>query len=286
MKYLLLFFALFHFFNPLFAVVEVGKPAPEIELPTSDGKTIKLSDYKGKIVLVDFWASWCGPCREANEEVIEVFNEYNKIGFEILSISLDRKKEYWQRAIRDDKLPWKGHVCDLREWNSPAVINYAVEALPSTFLVDEHGIVIAIDVDYYDLKKLLKKHYNQTKVFPRVTANQVCISTESKLELYNDNGKLEIKHQGENLDMTNFKAGDYMLKLEGKEFHIQKIAPVKNPIYILNEKIMNENESKIEFYSVHGTVLFSSTSKEILLKEILETECKYLICNQYVLKIK
>ena len=141
MKYLLLFFALFHFFNPLFAVVEVGKPAPEIELPTSDGKTIKLSDYKGKIVLVDFWASWCGPCRQENPNVVKAYNQYKDKGFTILGVSLDQKKEPWLKAIEKDQLTWS-HVSDLKYWQNEVAVQYGINSIPASYLLDPNGKII------------------------------------------------------------------------------------------------------------------------------------------------
>jgi len=123
-----------------------GSQAPEIELKSPKGKTIKLSDLRGKVVLVDFWASWCGPCRRENPNVVEAYNKYRKSkftsgkGFEVLSISLDRKKEPWIEAIRKDGLIWKNHV-----WDNKGTVSrkYQVSSIPTAFLVDGNGGIIA-----------------------------------------------------------------------------------------------------------------------------------------------
>ena len=120
----------------------VGKQAPEISLPDTEGKFISLSSYKGKYVLVDFWASWCGPCRHENPNVVEAFNKYRNKNFTILGVSLDMKKKAWQKAIVDDNLNW-AHISDLKQWSSDVVPLYNINGIPFNVLVDPYGIVIA-----------------------------------------------------------------------------------------------------------------------------------------------
>lgn len=122
--------------------VKVGQVAPEISLKTPEGKTINLSDLRGKYVLIDFWASWCKPCRAENPNVVRVYNEYKDKGFEILGVSLDRNKEAWVNAIEQDGLQWP-HVSDLQFWNSVAAKTYGVSSIPYTVLLDKEGKVIA-----------------------------------------------------------------------------------------------------------------------------------------------
>jgi peroxiredoxin len=124
--------------------VAVGAEAPEIALPDTNGTTVALSSMRGKYVLIDFWASWCGPCRNENPNVVRMYNKFKDKGFDILSVSLDQpgKREAWVRAIRNDGLTWH-HVSDLKFWQSEAAQRYGVNAIPATFLVDKTGKIIA-----------------------------------------------------------------------------------------------------------------------------------------------
>ncbi len=117
----------------------IGSPAPEISLNDKDGNPILLSSMKGKVVLVDFWASWCKPCRAENPFVVGLYNKYKSKGFDIYSVSLDFKKEAWLEAIAKDKLTWKNHVSDLKQWQSPVVGLYGFEGIPFTVLLDRNG---------------------------------------------------------------------------------------------------------------------------------------------------
>ncbi len=123
-------------------LVAVGQPAPEISLPTPVGETLKLSDLRGKVILIDFWASWCRPCRIENPAVVAAYNKYKDKGFDILGVSLDRDKGQWLSAIEKDGLTWH-HVSDLQFWQSEAARAYGVNAIPYTVLVDAKGKVIA-----------------------------------------------------------------------------------------------------------------------------------------------
>ena len=125
----------------------IGAQAPEISLPGPDGKVRSLSAMKGKVVLLDFWASWCRPCRMANPHVVEMYNKYKSKGFDVFSVSLDRpgQKDAWVAAIQQDGLVWDNHVSDLQYWNSAPAGTYGVRSIPSTFLIDREGKIVALN---------------------------------------------------------------------------------------------------------------------------------------------
>lgn len=132
----------------------IGKPAPELSLPDINGKQISLSSYKGKYVLVDFWASWCLPCRRENPNVVQAFNKYKNKNFTILGVSLDKEKEDWLDAIQHDKLAWT-QVSDLQEWNSTAVTTFNFNGIPFNVLIDPDGKIIGQSLRGPDLDQKL-----------------------------------------------------------------------------------------------------------------------------------
>ena len=123
-----------------------GSPAPDIVLNDPSGKERKLSSLRGKIVLIDFWASWCRPCRIENPNVVRLYNEYKNKGFDIFSVSLDNNKAAWENAIKADNLIWENHVSDLKGWASEGGKLYRVQSIPYTVLIDKEGKVIAINL--------------------------------------------------------------------------------------------------------------------------------------------
>lgn len=120
----------------------VGVLAPDFTMNDTEDQPVQLSSLRGKVVMIDFWASWCGPCRQENPNVVKLYEQYHSKGFEIIGVSLDRTKEDWIKAIKDDNLKWI-HVSDLKYWQNAAAQLYSVTAIPQTYLLDQDGKIIA-----------------------------------------------------------------------------------------------------------------------------------------------
>lgn len=143
--------------------LNVGNVAPNIEMQGVDGKMISLKSLRGKVVLIDFWASWCGPCRHENPNVVEAYNKYKSAkfkegkGFTVFSVSLDAHKEAWTKAIDQDKLDWKYHVCDFKKWNNEAARLYKINSIPASYLIDANGVIVGKNLRGIELHTAIDK---------------------------------------------------------------------------------------------------------------------------------
>lgn len=147
-------------FSFLFSTVVNAQPkqgqlATEIALPSVNGDTIRLSSLKGKVVFLDFWASWCAPCRVSNKNLVKLYSKYKNKGFEILGISLDDEKKKWKNAIKQDKITWL-QVNDGGGWEAKTAQAWNISAIPTSFLIDKEGRLLAMDLEGKELEKAVK----------------------------------------------------------------------------------------------------------------------------------
>jgi thiol-disulfide isomerase/thioredoxin len=146
--------------------IEIGNQAPDIAIENAEGQIIKLSSLRGKIVLIDFWASWCGPCRKENPAVLNAYKKYkDKVfidsaqGFTIYSISLDKNKKAWLEAIKKDNLIWENHVCSFKDWKDTSTVKYGIPGtgIPMNWLIDKNGIILEKNLRGKRLETALRK---------------------------------------------------------------------------------------------------------------------------------
>ena len=139
-----------------------GMQAPDIEMPDRNGKMRKLSSLRGKVVLLDFWASWCRPCRGENPNVVKLYHKYHNWGFEIFSVSLDKSREGWLSAIEQDGLVWENHVSELQGWNCSGGKTYGISSIPATVLIAPDGTIIARNLRGADLERALEEIFEES----------------------------------------------------------------------------------------------------------------------------
>lgn len=140
---------------------DIGAKAQSFKAPNPEGEMLSLEDAMGKLTLIDFWASWCKPCRIENPNVVKVFNEYKDDGFSIISVSLDKNERGWKKAIKDDNMDWY-HVSNLQYWNEPIAKEWGVRSIPATFLIDENGIIVAKNLRGNALRQKVKEYLDES----------------------------------------------------------------------------------------------------------------------------
>lgn len=266
-----------------YARLKVGDQAPDFTILNQEGKPIKLSSVRGSVVLLDFWASWCMPCRMANTEIVPVYHKYASLGFDMFSVSLDSKKEPWINAIRNDKMDWPHHGSDFKGWESAVAKLYGIESLPSSFLINENGIVIALDPDEYDLeKKLQELFYKQVHFYPILASDKIHFTGKAKFDILNDKGVSVSKGKAEEIDITGLSQGFYTIKVDESTSKFQKIGvespePTFYPSRV-DDGITLSREALYEIYTLTG--------KRLLQGKAIKIDCTTLRSGSYYLSIE
>lgn len=134
-----------------------GENAPDFEVGLVSGERAKLSDLKGKYVLLQFWGSWCGPCRRENPELVELYHQYHERGFEIFSIGIEPNPRMWQNAIKQDGLLWKYHAMESGNFDGAQALQYNIKAIPATFLINPEGVIMGVNLKPVYMEKMLRE---------------------------------------------------------------------------------------------------------------------------------
>ncbi len=265
-----IFSSSFHF---SFAQPKVGQKAPDFEIENPEGKTIRLSDISGNIVLLDFWASWCMPCRQANPDVVAIYQKYHDKGFEIFSVSLDTKREAWINAIKKDQLSWPFHGSDFRGWENEVAELYEVSGIPATFLIDEKGIIIGTDLDEYDLDKKLNFIFNeQVQFYPQTAAGKLFFTAKAKYQIEDLKGNILLKGKSEEVDITGLAASEYVIKYEDKSSRFLKKVSDQALITFYPQRVDDlitlSKDANFEIYNQRGKLIKKGSGGVIVVEDL------------------
>lgn len=252
----------------------VGDKAPEISVQDPTNKTITLSSLRGKIVLIDFWSSSCMPCRMKHMELIKTYNLYKNLGFDILSVSLDTKRDQWLNALRLERMPWPNQGVDLQGWNSKLVNQYGLSGTVSaSFLIDEEGKILKINQNDIELNQTL--HYlvfDQPRFYPTVANEKIYFSVISKYSITDGNGSTVLKGKATEVAIGNLLPGEYTVQYEGKSEKFLKIKSDVSPVTFYPTRtedfITLSRESDYYIYNQRGKLEFKGNGTTIDVRKL------------------
>jgi thiol-disulfide isomerase/thioredoxin len=209
----------------------IGDKAPDFTVTDPNGKPITLSSFRGKLVLVNFWTSSCMPCRVDNPALYKLYSLYKKLGFDVISVSLDTKKDQWLQAIRSDQISWPNNGIDLAGWNSKLVGLYDLKGTPSSFLISEEGEILQINQDEIALEQTV--HYlifDLPRFYPVVATDKIYFNVISKYIVVDGNGSSILKGRAKEVDILKLIPGQYTITYENKEGRFLKVKPSDTPV--------------------------------------------------------
>ncbi len=252
--------------------LQVGDLAPEISLKDSEEKVLHLSDHLKEITIVHFWASWSRACIPMNNQLNQYYNKYKKEGLEIFSVSIDKKKKSWTKAIHDQKIGWKHHVCDFRGLiHSKPAKDYFLFEVPTIFLLDQNGKIIAINPDQTELSSILKRLETNFKILPDRTSEKIFLTKKSDYIITDTSGVSVLAGKGQAINISSLDYGDYIITANQVNHSFEKTDPANDIEFQINYKI----ESIILYQAVNyvlksknGNILMRGYGTSVPYKEL------------------
>ena len=204
----------------------IGDKAPDFTVMNSAGKPITLSTFRGKLILLNFWTSACIPCRVDHPALYQIYNSYKNFDFDVISVSLDTKKDQWLQAVRADQLTWPNNGIDLQGWKSKLVNLYNLKETPTSFLISEECEILQINQDEITLEQTV--HYlifDQPRFYPVVASEKIYFNVISKYSIIDGNGSTVLKGRSKEIAIDKLLPGEYTLNYENESDRFLKVKP-------------------------------------------------------------
>lgn len=260
--------SLFVFFLAVTAVLsaqttlQVGTMAPDISLKDKNGEMIRLSEHRGSLTIVHFWASWSKACKPMNQFLVQSYSKYRKEGLEIFSVSIDKKARTWLEEIAQQKLNWPHHVSDFKGmvYSKPAK-DYKIYEVPSIFLLDENGVIVMVNPTEDELAKRLKQLDSELKLLPKKSSNFIYFTKRVDYTIYDANDTLVVSGKGQEVAVNSLDTGYYHVVAGDRNFTFQKVAHDKIYDFQINYKLKQISFSvpcAYELRSKNGNLLYHS----------------------------